>query len=284
MAALRYNNSLLLFTWITFNITLSLFCNEISNCGQCAHNTDCSWCVSNKQCYYTTNIECPANSSEIINSNNIYQCCAISNTCSECTTLSYVECDWCKTNKLCFNTTGNIPIDKCPNWDDVVFKNGTCPNNKQNILKDILSFFKQPYVILISIFIISYIITSSIIFTIVILCEKYKCCQPLTVILLCIQLLLLLPGTPIYIICMLLWRTCMPQIVIDLYTRNHIRSTIFTFITGLISTVCIITALYTYSYGPQNVFYSISASFALLSIIISIVSVKNNNRAYNTCG
>ena len=198
LATAKLKSLILLLTTIIY-IATSIPCNQSTNCGQCAYNTSCSWCVSDQQCYHSSTIsnQCTNPTSDnIITSTDIYQCCTTSTACQQCASLWYVECDWCDTNKECFKSS-ELP-SACNNWNNVIYKDGTCPKDHQSFPQQILSFIQKPLVILISIFIGSYIIVSIIIFFIIHICEKYKCCQPLTVILLCFQLLLLLPG--LYII------------------------------------------------------------------------------------
>mmetsp|Transcript_40652 Transcript_40652/g.65237 ORF Transcript_40652/g.65237 Transcript_40652/m.65237 type:complete len:245 (-) Transcript_40652:137-871(-) len=113
-----------------------------SNCGACVANSSCTWCTYDESCHLTETYERAHCNASLANGHKqeiewisggeqqLFQCCETSTTCEQCTTLFYVECDWCISNQVCFNSTGDV-FYECDDGNDdngkeIVYKDGVC--------------------------------------------------------------------------------------------------------------------------------------------------------------
>ena len=108
-----------------------------SNCGACVANSSCTWCTVNNTCHVTAEYD----KSQCVDpktqqtmqtisggQDHLFQCCETSNTCEQCSTLYYVQCNWCITSHTCFNSSRNQDCNggSDDNGKYIVWKDGWC--------------------------------------------------------------------------------------------------------------------------------------------------------------
>ena len=87
-----------------------------------------------------------------------------------------------------------------------------------------------------------------------------------------------------YGLCVGVWKNCIPQWILSLYTKRNYKSTLFHIVGGCSSLGCILVAISTYYSGPMNLFYASVITFCVLSILISIRFVRDDNKDCGCCG
>ena len=82
----------------------------------------------------------------------------------------------------------------------------------------------------------------------------------------------------------MVWKNCIPQWILNAYTKQHIRSTLFHIFGGGTSLACILLALATYYQGIWLWFWITVGVFGLFSVAISIRFVKDDNSDWGCIG